>query len=100
MKSFILFCDSVLDIKLFIYPLQNSVPINTNKLKVRNGSKRSLQLSESEFLFFSFQAEKNDRFGKLVSDSSMPPYRSSKANSEAAGITRRWYQQSQLIIKT
>ena len=52
MKSFILFCDSVLDIKLFVHPLQNSVLINTKKLKVRNKSKRSLQLSESEFLFF------------------------------------------------
>ena len=51
MKSFILFCDSVLDIKVFVHPLQNSVPINTKKLKARNKSKRSLQLGESEFLF-------------------------------------------------
>ena len=45
------------------------------------------------------QAEKNSRFGKLVSDnSSIVQYRSSKANSEEAGITRGWYHQSQLII--
>ena len=45
------------------------------------------------------QAEKNSRFGKLVSDnSSIVQYRSSKANSEEAGMTRGWYHQSQLII--
>ena len=37
--------------------------------------------------FFS-QAEKNSRFGKLVSDSSIAQYRSSKANSEEAGIIK------------
>ena len=68
--------------------MQNSVPINTNKLKIRNESKRSLQLGESEFVFFSSQAEKNSRLGKLVSDSSMPPYRSLKANSEEDGIIK------------
>ena len=52
MKSFILFCDSVLDIKVFVHPLQNSVPINTNKLKVRNESKRNLQLSEGILIYF------------------------------------------------
>jgi len=46
------------------------------------------------------QAEKNNRFGKLVSDSSIAQYRSSKANSEEAVITRGWYHQSQLIINT
>ena len=34
------------------------------------------------------QAEKNSRFGKLVSDSSIAQYRSSKANSEEAGIIK------------
>ena len=38
--------------------------------------------------FFPSQAEKNSRFGKLVSDSSMPPYRSLKGNSEEAGIIK------------
>ena len=38
--------------------------------------------------FFSFQAEKNSGLGKLVSDSSMPPYRSLKASSEEAGIIK------------
>ena len=37
--------------------------------------------------FFS-QAEKNSRFGTLVSDSSIAQYRSSKANSEEAGIIK------------
>ena len=37
---------------------------------------------------FSSQAEKNSRLGKLVSDSSMPPYRSLKANSEEASIIK------------
>ena len=50
--------------------------------------------------FFS-HAEKNSRFGKLVSNSSIAQYRSSKANSgEEAGIARGWYHQSQLIINT
>ena len=34
------------------------------------------------------QAEKNNRFGKLVSNSSIAQYRSSKANSEEAGIIK------------
>ena len=37
--------------------------------------------------FFS-QAEKNSRFGTLVSDSSIAQYRSSKANSEEADIIK------------
>ena len=37
--------------------------------------------------FFS-KAEENSRFGKVVSDSSITQYRSSKANSEEAGIIK------------
>ena len=99
MKSVTIFCDPILDIKLLVHPLLNSVPMNIHKPKVSNESQISEQLSENEFLFFS-QAEKNSRFGKLVSDSSVAQYRSSKANSEEAGITRGWYHQSQLIINT
>ena len=40
--------------------------------------------------FFS-QAEKKSRFGKLFSDSSIAQYRSSKANSEEAGIKSTLY---------
>ena len=41
MKSFTIFCDSVLDIKLLLHPLRNSVPMNIHKPKVSNESQIS-----------------------------------------------------------
>ena len=41
MKSFIIFCDSTLDVKLLVHPLLNSVPMNIYKPKLSNESQIS-----------------------------------------------------------
>ena len=41
MKSFTIFCDSILDIKLLVHPLLNSVPMNIYEPKVSSESQIS-----------------------------------------------------------